>query len=302
MRIAFIMLCHKSPEQINKLIEKLTEFSDADIYIHVDMNHSEIRERIKTQDNVKLVPEDRSFYIEWGSVDMVKATLQLIREVKESGKQYDYIWLISGQDYPICSIAEIENRLAQQKGINYIECITTKDKQYDRYKKLYEVAYPSWINGNNVVIKSIKRIYMILTGGYRHTFSLFVRHKPFDFEFSFGSQWWTLTSSAAFEILEYNDKHSEILKYYEKSIIPDECFFQSMFMRGPYKDKRTMNLTFINWGKNRRSPEILTAKDYEKIREQGKTYCFARKFDQSVSRELFIMLKSKIKTDEKQSY
>ena len=290
MRIAFIMLCHKNQEQINKLIDKLSEFSEADIYIHVDMNHSEIRDQIKTQGNVKMVPADHSFHIEWGSVDIVKATLQLIREVKDSGKQYDYIWLVSGQDYPICSIPEIEKRLAEQKGMNYIECITSENKQYDRYKKLYEVAYPSWINGNNVVVKSIKRIYMILTGGYRHTFSPFVRHKPFDFDFSFGSQWWTLTSAAAFEILEYSDKHPEVLKYYEKSIIPDECFFQSMFIRGPHRDNRSMNLTFINWGKNRRSPEALTSKDLDKIREASRKYCFARKFDYPHSAELISSL------------
>ena len=50
MRIAFIMLCHKNPKQINKLIDKLSGFSCADVYIHVDMNHSEIREEIKKQE------------------------------------------------------------------------------------------------------------------------------------------------------------------------------------------------------------------------------------------------------------
>ena len=204
MYIAFIMLCHKNPEQINKLIDKLSQFSDADIYIHVDMNHIEIKNQIKAQSNVILVPEKRSFRIEWGSVNIVKATLQLIREVRDSKKQYDYIWLVSGQDYPISSVAEIEKRLEKQEGMNFIECITSEDKRYNRYKKLYEVAYPSWINGNNVVVKAIKRIYMILTGGLRHTFSVYRRRKPFDFDFSFGSQWWTLTSAAAFEILEYN--------------------------------------------------------------------------------------------------
>ena len=286
MRIAFIMLCHKNPEQINRLIDKLSEFSDADIYIHVDMKHSEIREQIKTQDNVILVPENRSFRIQWGSVDIVRATLQLIREVRESANQYDYIWLVSGQDYPICPVAEIEKRLSERVGINYIECITSGHKQYDRYKKLYEVAYPSWINGNNLVVKSIKRIYMILTGGYRYTFPLFVRRKPFDFDFSFGSQWWTLTSAAAFEILEYNDRHPEILKYYEKSIIPDESFFQTIFMRGPYRNKKDMNLTFVNWGKNRRNPEVLTFKNAKMLKEVSKTYCFARKFDKPQSNSL----------------
>lgn len=293
MRIAFIMLCHKNPAQINKLVDKLSEFSDADVYIHVDMNHSEIRDQIKKQKNVKLVSEDHSYRIQWGSVDIVKATLELIRAVKDSGKQYDYIWLVSGQDYPICPVAEIEKRLVEGAGLNYIECITSDNKQYNRYKKLYEVAYPSWINGNNMVIKSVKRIYMILTGGYRHTFSLFIRQKPFDFDFSFGSQWWTITAEAAFEILEYSDRYPEVLKYFKKSIIPDECFFQTLFMRGSYRDKRTMNLTFINWGKNRRSPEVLTIEDTEIIKDACNTFCFARKFEVGQSAELIRHLEGK---------
>lgn len=286
MHIAFIMLCHKNPEQINRLIDKLSEFSDADVYIHVDMNHSEIRDEIKKQKNVELIPEERSYRIQWGSVNIVKATLELIRVVKGSGKQYDYIWLISGQDYPICPVEEIEKRLSEGAGLNYIECIRTDDKRYSGYRKLYEVAYPSWINLNNVLIKSIKRIYMILTGGYRHTFSLFIRKKPFDFDFSFGSQWWTITSEAAFEILEYSDCHPEVLEYFKKSIIPDESFFQTLFMRGDYRNKRMMNLTYINWGKNRRSPETLLSKDMDKLMDASKKFCFARKFELDSSADL----------------
>ena len=284
------MLCHKNPEQINMLIDKLSEFSNADIYIHVDMNHIGIRECIKKQDNVQFVSEGSSFHIQWGSIDIVKATLQLIREVRESGKHYDYIWLLSGQDYPICSVSEIEKRLASNPGMNYIETIMPGDKQYDRYKKLYEVAYPSWINGNSVVIKSIKRIYMILTGGYHHTFSAFIRRKPFNFDFVFGSQWWTLCEDAALELLDYNDKHPEVLEYFKKSIIPDECFFQTLFMRGPYSSKSSMNLTYINWGKNRRSPETLTSSDLEMLNEKAATYCFARKFEIGDSSSLFKLI------------
>ena len=272
------------------LVDKLSEFSDADIYIHVDLNHTDIRESIKEKKNVYLVSEEKSFHIQWGSVDIVKATLQLIREVRDSGKQYDYIWLVSGQDYPICPVNESEKRLASNSGMNYIETIVPGDTQYNRYKKLYELSYPTWINGNNVAIKSVKRIYMLLTGGYYHTFSVFIRKKPFDFGFAFGSQWWTLTAAAAFEILSYSDEHPEILEYYKKSVIPDESFFQTLFMRGSYSDQRMMNLTYINWGKNRRSPETLTKADLEILMEKSATFCFARKFELDESSELIELL------------
>lgn len=290
IRIAFIMLCHKCHEQINGLIDKLSEFENTDIYIHVDMRHLELRNKIERKDNVFLLSEADSFAVKWGSIDIVKATLSLIQAVKASNRPYDYIWLISGQDYPIVPAKEIERRLESQQGMNYIETIVMGDAKYNRYKKLYEVAYPSWINRNSFIVKSIKRLYMIFTGGYTSTFSVFIRKKPFDFEFSFGSQWWVLTADAAFDILDYSKNHPEILQYYEKCIIPDESFFQTLFLRGPYSKNRAMNLTYINWGKNRRSPETLTVKDIEKLYSKAELFCFARKFDYKMDAEVFKIL------------
>ncbi len=290
MRIAFIILCHKDARQINRLIDKLMEFRDADIYIHVDLNSDDIREQISVGENIHIIPEQDSFRIKWGSVDIVRATLQLVRYVKKTGCKYDYIWLMSGQDYPICSIDSIEKKLQNSQGTNYIETIVPGDNKYNRYKKLYEIAYPKWINQNSCFVKMIKRMYMIITGGFRYTFPVFVRKKPFDFDFVFGSQWWTLTADAAYDILEYSDSHHELLKYYEKCIIPDESFFQTIFMRGPYSKNTAGNLTYVNWGKDRRSPEILTEADFDMIKKKAEYFCFARKFDSVNSSTLMDLL------------
>ena len=278
-RIAFIMVCHKNPDQVNCLIEKLTKFSDADVYIHVDKNHADLRDKIQEHNNVNLLREKDSFFIQWGSVNIVKATLSLIKAVKKSGKQYDYIWLVSGQDYPILPVTKIEERLTSRPAMNYIETIVPENRKYNRYRKLYEMAYPEWINKDTVFIKGIKRVYMLVTGGFSHTFSAFVRKRSFNFDFFFGSQWWTLTSDAAFEILDYSESHPKVLHYYEKCIIPDECYFQTLFMRGPYSNQREMNLTYINWGKNHRSPETLVKDDYDRLIIESSQFCFARKFD-----------------------
>ena len=284
------MLCHRNSEQVNAVISKLCEFSCADIYIHVDLNNTNLRDEIKDRDNVFVLPENESYHIQWGSVDMVRATLQLIRKVRESNIEYDYLWLISGQDYPINQASVIENKLSSTPQMNYIETITHEDKRYTWYRKLYEIPYPSWINKNTFLVKVIKRIYILITGGHRHSFKLFLRKKPFSFDFYFGSQWWTITPDAAYDILQYSDDHPEILKYYEKCIIPDECFFQTLFMRGPYRDNRSMNLTFINWKNNRRSPEILNLDDLHMINTIKKEFCFARKMDYDDSSELIAML------------
>lgn len=281
IKIAFLMLCHQDPEQISLLIGKLAGFRDADIYIHADLNHPEIRSAIPEEKGVYLLPEAKSFPIQWGGINMVKATLQLIRTVRETGKAYDYLWLISGQDYPIIPAAEIEQRLAEKDGMNYISMVRPGDDRYGFYRKLYEVAYPPWINKDTIPVKITKRLYKTVTGGKTHTFRRFIRKKPFDFTFFFGSQWWTLTSEAAYRILRFSDDHPEMLKYYEKTLIPDESFFQTVFMMGEFREKQRDGLTFAPMDRSSRHADTLTEQDYEKLMNARGKYCFARKFDSS---------------------
>ena len=279
IRIAFIMLCHTDPEQINLLTRKLEEFRAADIYIHADLNHPEIRNGIRKGERIFLLPEEESFRIEWGGISMVQATLQLIRKVRETGKAYDYLWLISGQDYPIVPTEETERRLEENRGMNYLNTVRPGEERYSFYRKLCEVAYPQWINQENIPVKIFKRLYKTVTGGETHTFGIFIRKKPFDFEFVFGSQWWTLTREAAFAILQFSDDHPEVLKYCEKMIIPDESFFQTVFMQGAYSGKLRDGLTYAPMERSSRHADTLREPDYEAIRKAGEKYCFARKFD-----------------------
>jgi hypothetical protein len=137
--------------------------------------------------------------------------------------------------------------------------------------------------------QSLAHSTWVEVGRWRGLESLEVHHKPLPIGHSVdilhrGHNTTLLRGAeAAYEILAYADAHPEVLTYYEKCIIPDECFFQTLFMRGPYRDQRSMNLTYINWGKNRRSPETLTLSDLEKLRKEAKNFCFARKFERGES-------------------
>ena len=286
MKTAFLILCHRDPGQINALAEKLSQIRGSDIYIHVDLNHPEVRKGILPRENLRLIPEERSFPIRWGGVDMVRATLQLIREARDSGTDYDYLWLMSGQDYLICPAEEIERRLASSPGTSYIDVIPAGDQRCRRYMKRCQLPYPAWINGRSPAVKLVKYLYMLVTGGRDRTFAPLIRKSPVGQDFSFGSQWWTLTSRAAYDVLDRSDRDPQILRFFEKSIIPDECFFQTLFMQGPYKDRRMPHLTFVSWEPDARSPRILTEKDLDLLREKSEHYCAARKFDIFQSRSL----------------
>lgn len=285
MKIAYIMLCHKNPNQINNLIEKLSN-KNVDIYLHIDLK-SNIEKKINKRKNVFILSKEQSYSVNWGGNEMILATLSLIKYVKQTNKEYDYIWLISGQDFPIVDSNKINEVLEKNKGKNFIDVVEYNTKEYKKYRKLYEIWYPTWITKNKTIIKIIKRLYMFITGGFYHTFKIFKRKKPFDFEFNFGSQWWTLTSECAYYILDYCETHPQFIDYFNNAIIPDECFFQTIFMASKYKKTQKDNLTFVNWKQNRRSPETLTINDLDLLKKVSKKKCLARKFDEDVDKEIF---------------
>lgn len=292
MRIAYIILCHKNSNQINMMIEQLND-KNCDMYIHIDKKNYVIVNDIIKHDNMKIIDYDSSIDVSWGGVSMIEATLRLLSEVKKSDVKYDYVCLLSGQDLMINTKKEFYKKLKSRK--NFIEIIDEKNIRYNRYKKLYEVPYPQWITKDKLLYKIVKRLYMIITGGFEHSFSIFKRKLPIDGKLYFGSQWWCLTYECCEYMLDYVGSNSDYLNYFKKTIIPDECFFQTLFMNSPYSDNYESNLTYVNWKNNRRSPEIFTMDDMDLLCECNKKYIFARKFDCNVQKRIFETILKKYK-------
>ena len=76
MKIAFLMQCHKNPEQINLLLKAL-KHPQVDVYVHVDSKSESIREDIGEGDGIYLLPKKDSIDVQWGQFSQVQATLNL---------------------------------------------------------------------------------------------------------------------------------------------------------------------------------------------------------------------------------
>ncbi len=287
MKIAFILLCHKNSDQINKLLKQLKKF-DCEIFLHCDTKNKDIRKNIMKSNNVHILSEQDSYDIKWGGTEMIFATLSLLKNVKKYSEnnniKFDYIWLLSGQDYIIQKPQFIIKKLQSNPQVNYLNITPSNTKKYYEYLKRCEIKYsnPGWITKNTFIIKAIKYLYLVVTGGRFHTFKIFKRKKTFDGEFYFGSQWWTITDDCANYILKFCEEHEEYIEFFENTIVPDECFFQTIIMNSCFKDSVKNNLTFVNWGNNNRSPDLITSSKLPEIIKKNNEYFFARKFDTSV--------------------
>lgn len=285
MDIAYLILCHKNQNQVTKLINTLSN-DNVDFYIHIDKKAKDFV--LNENNHIFILPNEKRIDVQWATKSMVVATIELIQFMLENKKRYDYVFLISGQDFPIKTAAEIEKYLIENFGYNFIEVISHTNKLYKRYRKRNDLYYPLWLQKTSTLIKLIKKVYIYLSGGYNHTIKIIKRKNTTNLTFEFGSQWWCLTYDCLVWIFNYIDAHKNVLEFFEYSLTPDECLFQTVFMISPYKEQRGDKLTYLEWAQNKNNPRIFTKEDYSLLKSSN--CLFARKFDYATDEEITEML------------
>lgn len=84
MKVAFLMQCHKNPEQINLLLEALNH-PMVDVFVHVDKKSQAIKDKITQRAGIYILPEQQCVDVQWAQYSQVEATLQLLRAAVNRG-------------------------------------------------------------------------------------------------------------------------------------------------------------------------------------------------------------------------
>ncbi|HIW50635.1 MAG TPA: beta-1,6-N-acetylglucosaminyltransferase [Candidatus Blautia intestinavium] len=198
----------------------------------------------------------------------------LLREALRTG-EYDYYWLISGQDFLLKPIKWIIETLETFSSLNYIDCFYG-----EAFEKRCQLYYPKWMIGRSFRAKICRKLWVKLTGGEKWTFPVMARkHQPVS-KYYAGSSWWCMSGEFIRWAVQYLEVHPEYEKYFRNAICPDEEFFQTLFMISPFKNKKAAPVCYVDWSNLQNSPRILEEKDLEILQSSGKW--IARKFDFNV--------------------
>ena len=90
---------------------------------------------LKEGKNIFILPNEYCRSVKRETVSMVHATLNTIQYMLEQNKKYDYVCLLSGQDFPIKPKEYINNYLSANHGCNFI------DTKYTRFSKRISIFY-----------------------------------------------------------------------------------------------------------------------------------------------------------------
>jgi hypothetical protein len=270
MRIAYLIMAHKSPGQLLRLIERL-QHAQFDFYIHID----------------KKVPLDQFEFIEkkvrvtfiknrvvcnWGGSNFLKGIINSLSELNALNK-YDFISLLSAQDYPLIPPSEIYNYLERNLGTNYISFEASKESKWWKSAVLRYQKY-------HFTDLNIKWKYF-----FERKFNAIMPQRKFPGSLElFGSSnatWWTINgdcSEYVVQKLKYDKKLWRFLKY---SWGTDEFVISSIIMNSEFKHKVVNNnLRYIDWSEGNAHPKLLSITDFDQI--CNSKMMFARKFDEEV--------------------
>src|SRR4051794_27957722 len=114
MRLDYLIRAHMAPEQLARLVCRL-DADDSRFYIHVNRRTDDevfeaMRSHLSGRENVTWLPRVACY---WGGFSLLKATLVGIEAILATGDLPDHAILLSGQDYPLRPVAEIEAYLAE---------------------------------------------------------------------------------------------------------------------------------------------------------------------------------------------
>ncbi len=222
LRIAFLVLAHEHPALCARLVRRLLDEDDS-VVMHLDAKAPEDFRRCFDDalgESAGQVRWARRETVVWGEWSMVRATLNGLQCLRDSGVEPDYVYLLSGADYPIRPLGQLRDFLGRNRGVDFIEHQDARvnrwvrqGPQEERYLYHHRInwrRHPRWFN----LALNLQRWL-----GLKRRF-------PEHLQPHMGSQWWVLTWRTCREVMALAER-PEIERFFRTTWVPDELFFQT---------------------------------------------------------------------------
>lgn len=277
---AYLIMAHDNFEQLKLLLEAL-DYIENDIYVHIDLKATDFDQEYL----ISGIKRTRVYFIKrisvtWGDYSLIECEMNLIEEA--SKKDYQYLHLLSGMDFPIKSHNTIVDFFNENNGKEFLHFEFPGYPEYEKYKIQYWFLLHKYVGrkkGSESIIAFIQWVLLKIQKVLKID-----RTKKYNIKFYKGAQWFSITGEFAKYVLKQKSLIKQIFSY---TCCGDEFFLQTVIMNSPYKsniaDKSFSNdyigcLRMIDW--NRGKPYTFTENDYDEL--VGSNFLFARKFDVNI--------------------
>lgn len=283
MNLAYIVSAYKLPEQLSRLVERLATDTSL-VLIHVDRKTDEQTYRhmvtsLARFDNVYFLRRHRCDY---GGFGHVRATMTGIDELVRRRVAFDYVTLLTGQDYPIKSNEQIAEFFQKHQGASFIDYFPLPTDGWEGGGLDRIESWHVRVRGRRVRIRGRPRL--------RLTRRFPAGLRPFG-----GSSYWSMSRECSEWVYEFLRRRPSYIRFFKYVDVPDEMFFQTIVLNSPLRATLVNDdLRYLEWRNPALAggPAVLGKDDLGKLARSPKL--FARKFDITQDRDILDLIDSRI--------
>jgi len=274
MKFAYLILAHKDPEHLERLIHALST-SNSHFFIHIDKK-SNMRDfdRIKGN-NIHFIKKRVAVHYDYS---MLKAILRLLRFALDFDIYFNYFIHLAGVDYPIQLAIYIEHFLEQYSGKEFLEILPTPSGEQEF--PVIRLAKYEYLHNSSLIERVFHQLYV----KFNFSKDRLKEFQSFSIAPYWGSSFWALTRNACEYIRSFVTTNPKIMKFMRNTHYPEEMLFQIILGNSPFMGNIVNNLHFVDWSLGTTHPPELSEKHIDFFSKsiqviQGEKEClFARKF------------------------
>jgi Core-2/I-Branching enzyme len=305
MKVAFLILNHRDAPQLLRLIATLRhDLPDCPVVVHQDRFSFEIpRQTLGRFENTYLLTAREP--IRWGDFTLVDAIWQSLQWMLEN-LEFDWVQLLSAQDYPIKPLAEFPKYLAASGTDAFVRAdpihtlATAAERRNRRRRYLYQYRSARADADAALLRTKLRRVLRKTTPllgdiinnlqpfvqisklpdgmpwriGFRSGTTPFTDDRPC----WFGSVWMTLSMHATRALISASHSRPEYVSYLRRTIQPDESATASLLCNDPSVQVTNHSLHYVRWTHPESGhPDLLNSGDLDEL--LAADGFFARKFD-----------------------
>ena len=248
MRIAYVLQTYRLLDQVGRLIDTLRRGCPDDLIVVV---HSGSRDELAALACKHRIDCMLTAAPARGRFGLVDGYMSALRWLQRQGTPYDWVVLLSGQDYPIQPLSEFRKTLMQSPVDGYFYFFDPLDPRAagsgrmawpaneaeNRYFFRYGSLTDNLSLAGRAALKLAKEA-LALTRSYRinTSFGLALGRRakatPFGGQLRLyaGSYWHIIRRECAEALVSFADSNPDVVDHFRHVILPDEAFIQTILV------------------------------------------------------------------------
>jgi len=302
MKCCYLVQSHCDPGQVLRLVRTVKRSSPEALVLvvhdgrRVELDPAPFRELSGVE---VLVRRDR---VERGEWSILSPLLAGLREL--SGWSFDWLVYLSGQDYPVRPLADLEAELATTRYAGFLSWWDLQGKESPwkprQGPSRYYPQYRRFPDGARGLLRAVRFLGKISPLRFHFTYGPFVgwqpRRTPFEGPVRCygGWQWWTLSQPCVDYLWQAISSNDSLVRWFQRTVAPCEAMVQTVLVNSGRFDLCQDNRRYVDFGEGRGDgrPRTLTRDDLPRF--TAGRFDFARKFEMGRDPELLDLIDSQL--------